>query len=118
MNTETRVENDRKKVSSKEYIDWIYKYVSSNKIADSEDALYLYKGIDAENGKMLGAFFSYVEDLAHDQGLFLATEFEEEFFFKIRDKYFRIIELCGQGTITSIILLDKEPDCKYVVIDS
>ena len=43
-----RIEKNKEKVSSKEYIDWIYDYVSSNKHADDEGALYTYEGVDAE----------------------------------------------------------------------
>lgn len=37
-----RIEKNKEKASSKEYIDWIYDYVSSNKHADDEGALYTY----------------------------------------------------------------------------
>ena len=46
-----RIEKNREKVSSKEYIDWGYSYVSVNKHADDEGAAYIYEGIDAENGQ-------------------------------------------------------------------
>lgn len=51
-----KIEKRKQKVSSKEYIHWLYDYVSTNKNANNESALYTYKDIDAENGQILGAF--------------------------------------------------------------
>ena len=116
-----RIEKNREKVSSKEYIDWIYDYVSSNKHADDESALYTYEGIDAENGQLLSVFLDYVEELAKQQRVLVTPDDECEFdseqvTVKIKDKYFEIFRMYGQGTWTSVNLLDKEPDYAFVKI--
>lgn len=116
------IESERKKVSSREYINWVYEYVSANKLADDESALYIYHGVDAEFGKSLGYFMSYVEDLARRQGLFVAYDDESYFdtkyvFIKIKDKYFKISTTWGQGSLTEVELLDTEPGYRCVIID-
>lgn len=114
-----KIEKRRQTVSSKEYIDWIYEYVSANKHADDEGALYVYKDIDAENGQILGVFLDFVKELAVQQRVLVISddkcEFEnEEVTIKIKDKYFEIFRMYGQGSWTSINLLDYEPDYAYV----
>ena len=116
-----RIEKNKEKASSKEYIDWIYDYVSSNKHADDEGALYTYEGIDAENGQLLSAFLDYVKELAVQQRVLVTSDEEcgfdnEQVIVKIKDKYFEIFRMYGQGTWTSVNLLDEEPDYAFVKI--
>lgn len=116
-----RIEKTRKKVSSKEYIDWVYNYVSANKHANDESATYTYEGIDAENGQVLSAFLDYVEELAKEQRVLIVPDDEcdfgsEQVVVKIKDKYFEIFRMYGQGSWTSIGLLDEEPDYAFVKI--
>ena len=116
-----RIEKNKEKVSSKEYIDWIYDYVSSNKYADDESALYTYEGVDAENGQLLSAFLGYVEELAKQQRVLVTSDDDCEFdseqvTVKIKDKFFKIFRMYGQGSWTSIGLLDKETDYAFVKI--
>lgn len=116
-----RIEKNREKVSSKEYIDWVYSYVSVNKHADDEGAAYIYEGIDAENGQVLGAFLDYVKELASQQRVLVTPADDchfgsEQVTVKIKDKYFEIFRMYGQGSWTSIGLLDEEPDYAFVKI--
>lgn len=116
-----RIDKNRQKVSSQEYINWVYEYVSANKHANDESALYTYEGVDAENGQILSAFLDYVEDLAKEQRVPVMPDDECEFdseqvTVKIKDKYFEIFRMHGQGSWTSIGLLDKEPDYVFVKI--
>lgn len=116
-----RIEKTKEKVSSKEYIDWVYNYVSANKRANDESATYTYEGIDAENGQVLSAFLDYVEELAKEQRVLVVPDDEcdfgsEQVVVKIKDKYFEIFRMYGQGSWTSIGLLDKEPDYAFVKI--
>lgn len=116
-----RIEKNREKVSSKEYIDWVYNYVSANKHANDESAIYTYEGIDAENGQVLSKFLDYVEELAKEQRVLVVPDDEcdfgsEQVTVKIKDKYFEIFRMYGQGSWTSIELLDKEPDYAFVKI--
>lgn len=116
-----RIEKNREKISSKEYIDWVYDYVSVNKHADDEGALYVYEGIDAENGQVLSAFLDYVKELATQQRVLVTSADDchfdsEQATVKIKDKYFEIFRMHGQGSWTSIGLLDEEPDYAFVKI--
>lgn len=113
------IEERRQKVSSQEYINWLYDYAFTNKHVDNESALYAYKGIDAENGQILGAFLDYVKELAAQQKVLITPDDECEFdnervTVKIKDKYFEIFRMYGQGSWTSIGLLEKEPNYAYV----
>lgn len=74
-----RIEKTKEKVSSKEYIDWVYEYVSANKHANDESATYTYEGIDAENGQVLSAFLDYVEELAKEQRVLVIPDDECDF---------------------------------------
>lgn len=113
------IEKRKQKVSSKEYIDWLYDYVSINKNANDESALYIYKDIDAENGQILGAFLDYIKELAIKQRVLVVPDEECEFdseqvVVKIKDKYFEIFRMFGQGSWTSVSLLENEPDYAFV----
>ena len=115
----SKIEATRQKVSSQEYIDWLYDCVSNNKQIDDESALYTYKGIDAENGKLLSYFFSYVENLATQQRVLIWHDDEclfdnQQIAVKIKDKYFDILVMHGQGSWTSVKLMDEEPTYAYV----
>lgn len=112
-------EERQNKVSSQEYIDWVYNFISANKHADNESTLYTYEGIDKDNGEILGAFLNFVEDKAKEQRVLVVPDDDcdfdnEEVNIKIRDKFFKIFRMYGQGSWTSIGLLDKEPECAYV----
>ena len=114
-----KIETKREKVSSKEYIDWLYNCVSNNKQIDDESALYAYEGIDAENGKLLSYFLNYVEVLAAQQRVLVWCDEEcsfdnEQVVVKIKDKYFDILRMHGQGSWTSVKLMDKKPTHAYV----
>ncbi len=116
-----RIEEKKKKVSSEEYIGWLYDYVSVNKHMDDEAAGYTYNGIDAEYGQIIGAFLDYVEELAVQQRVLVVSDedcgFEnEKIVVKIMDKYFEIFRMYGQGSWTSVELLEEEPDYAYVKI--
>ena len=116
-----RIEKNKEKVSSKWYIDWLYNYVSANKHVNDESALYTYEGIDAENGQLLSAFLDYVKELAVQQRVLVTSDEEcgfdnEQVIVKIKDKYFEIFRMYGQGTWTSVNLLDKEPEYAFVKI--
>lgn len=116
-----RIERTREKVSSKEYIDWVYNYVSANKHANDESATYTYEGIDAENGRVLSVFLDYVEELAKEQRVLVVPDDEcdfgsEQVVVKIKDKYFEIFRMYGQGSWTSIGLLKEEPNYAFVKI--
>ena len=114
----------RDKVSSKEYIHWVYDYVTTNKRADDEGALYVYKGIDSEYGQLLSWFMEYVKELAQEQGAQTAVTTDstcmfgnEQVVIKIRDRCFSVFTMYGQGSWTNISLLGQEHSGPYVQIE-
>ncbi len=66
------------------------------------------------------AFLDYVKDVAQKQRVLIVADencyFDNELVVvKIKDKYFEIFRMFGQGSVTFITLLDKEPeDYAYV----
>lgn len=109
----------KRKVSSDEYINWLYDYVIINKSVNDESALYTYIGIDAENGSCLGSFLDYTKELAKEQNIPIGED--EECYFpnelvtiKIKDSYFEVFRMFGQGSWTSVSLLEKAPMNDFV----
>lgn len=105
----------RQKVSSSEYIEWLYNYVSANRSANDESALYVYEGIDSENGQLLSWFVDYAKTLARQQGVQIIFDEEnpfgnEEVFVKIKDKFFSAFTMYGQGSWSCVGLLENTPD--------
>ena len=118
-----RIDKNKEKVSSKEYIDWVYNYVSENKYVSDESTSYTYESINEENTKLLSAFLDYVEELAKQQRVLVTSDEEckfdsEQVVVKIKDKYFDIFRMYGQGSFTSINLLDREPNYAFVKIST
>ena len=114
-----KFEKRKQKASSKEYIDWLYDYVSTNKNINDESALYTYEGINAENGQILSDFLDYVKELAAKQRVLVVPDEKCEFdservVVKIKDKYFEIFRMFGQGSWTSVSLLENAPDYAFV----
>ena len=115
------IEKKKEQVSSKEYIDWLYDFVIKNNGANDESALYTYEGDDAENGKLLSYFMSYIQELAKEQRVTIVPDEEcsfpsEMLTVKIKDKYFEVFTMYGQGSFTSVNLLEKEPNYAFVRI--
>ena len=107
-----------KKVSSKEYIDWLYTFVSKNHGADDNT---FYEEVDEYNSQVLGAFLDYAEELAVQQRVLVVPDEDcdfdsEKIVVKIKDKYFDFFRMFGQGSRTTVCLLEKEPDYAYVKI--
>lgn len=116
-----KIEEKKKIVSSKEYLSWLYDYVSVNKHMDNEAAKYTYTEIDAEYGQIVGLFLDYVEELAKEQRVLVIPDDDcdfdsEKVVVKIMDKYFEVFRMFGQGSWISVELLDEEPDYAYVKI--
>lgn len=96
-------------VSSKEYENWLYNFLKTNRIADDEDALYLYKGKDAEYGVILSYYFTYLVRLHHDDLKETCTNgfYTEYYDFMLRDLPCRISTVFGQGANTFIQVMNN-----------
>lgn len=111
-----------KETSSREYIEWLYNYVSFSpgKEFDDESVLYEKQTEDTKKAALLSYFLSHVINLAREQSVPNTpdedNEFEElNYDIKIFDKYFNISNMVGQGSITFIREIEQ-PSKKYVVV--
>lgn len=100
-------------VKSDKYKEWIYNYfINGGKHIDSESILYSDDETNKEMGKHLSIFMMYISDLIEETDLLnLANhdEYESESYnFKIKDKYFNICLIFGQGSLISINELKDE----------
>lgn len=89
----TLVQNDT-------YKDWLYEYTSTNGTFCDDSLLYSEEDNNRENSMLLSYFMSYIESLEN------ATYYDEDgwehYVFKLKDKYFDICTICGQGAFTVI----------------
>ena len=106
-------EEIEKKVRSKEYKDWLYMTLLNKKsICDDTDCDDI---IDVENAELLGSFHYYLESLAekYDAAHHWVNN-DSYLFFRIRDRYFRICTIYGQGSMTWVEALSDKPPYKFV----
>lgn len=106
-------EEIEKKVRSKEYKDWLYTTLLNKKsICDNTDCDDI---IDVENAELLGSFHYYLESLAEKyDAAHHWVDNDSYLFFRIRDRYFRICTIYGQGSMTWVEALSDKPPYKFV----
>lgn len=115
------LENKRKLVSSKEYLDWLENFSKKGPFND-EDISYNDEidVIDKENGKIISYFASYIYSEAQIQSVFEEKqegEFDEErFIFMYNDNFYEIWTIFGQGSITGINKIEKPDNDNYVIL--
>jgi hypothetical protein len=106
-------------IKSQEYIDWLYNYLNENKYLNSENLLYDDDKTNSKNGELLFLFLQYINDLIDETDLpNLANpdEYESErYIIKIKDKYYDLCVIFGQGSIMFINELKEQPE-EYLVI--
>ena len=106
-------------VKSKEYIEWLYNFVSQKGSIDDELVSYQCEGIDKEYGSLISTFFYIMIEKANEENIKIYTEDECAFpnqiiYIQMKDKYFKLLTMHGQGSWTKIALLDKEPQKEYI----
>lgn len=110
-----KAEKEIRIVSSQEYRDWIYDYIEKEGCIDSESLLYSKIDKDREYGKMLGVFLMYINDMVAEsdcENIATGEDFEvEKYIFKIKDNYYDIVLLIGQGSLISINKIDPKLSC-------
>lgn len=110
-----KAEREIEMVSSQEYKDWIYDYIEREGYIDSESLLYSKTDKDKEYGKMLGVFLMYINDLVAEsdcENIATGEDFEaEKYIFKLKDNYYDIVLLIGQGSCISINKIDQKITC-------
>lgn len=71
--------------------------------------------IDVENAELLGPFHYYLESLAEKyDAVHHWVDNDSYLFFRIRDRYFRICTIYGQGSMTWVEVLSDKPPYKFV----
>lgn len=101
-------EEKMKKVSSPQYINWLYKYISKNQFLSDEMLLYDEENENRENSLLLSYLHSYISRLR--KNTYYDEEGWEHFVFRIRDRYFDLYSIQGQGTITYVEECEKDQD--------
>lgn len=99
-------------------VHWLYEYahrgpVSNEDYFDEEDK-------NRENASLLSYFYEYVRKVSIRQRVMEVYLTKEEFptyeyIIRIKDRYFRVQLIVGQGTMTWVQECEK-PDFSYVVI--
>ena len=107
------------KVSNRDYCKWLNDFISRCKDNRYDDESFGYETLKVENlsqkdkvnEKVLDAFYRFLKIVAKTQRVaeYYDTRcFEEiEYVFKFNDKYFEYNTLIGQGSVTTIKLIEK-----------
>ena len=110
---------DQAIVESEQYLNWIYTYIRDVESVDSDSASYIKNELDRKNALLISKFMDYVEELSEQQRVLIFTNNEcsfsnEDVAVKIKDKFFDLFRMYGQGTYTCVSLLPEEPKYCYV----
>ena len=105
-------------VKSTEYIDWLYDALARrNGFLNGELILYANDEKDAQNGALLSVFLMYVGDLISEtdiENIADPAQCEvEKYLIQIKDKYFDICDLYGQGSVIFISELKEKPSSYF-----
>lgn len=105
------IEEKRKIVSSDTYLTWLDKFIEENNTFCDDSWLYNQEEISKEsynNVILLSHFFSYVQELANKQNILTTSEEgdDETFYLKLKNKYYSISTIYGQGAFTNISKID------------
>lgn len=116
------IEEKRKIVSSDTYLTWLDKFIEENNTFCDDSWLYNQEEISKEsynNVILLSHFFSYVQELANKQNILTTSEEgdDETFYLKLKNKYYSISTIYGQGAFTNISKIDKIDGLEIVKID-
>lgn len=109
-------------VQTPKYLKWLYNEVLSHKrIDDNPYRKQLYNTECNNQRNFLSDFISYVDSKAKQQSIEMSLNtncmFEDiAYNIKLFDKYFHIIQICGDGTTTIVTLLNDKPE-RVVVIN-
>ena len=112
----------RSYVMTNEYAEWLYNFIKEGKIYDDETAAYeMPEGENKEKLLLISHFQRYIEELAEKYNIENITNPENKFEilnyeFQIKDKFFNISTMSGQGACTFINKIDK-PTKNYIKIE-
>ena len=103
-------------VRSEEYLNWLNNFISTlpTKSFSDEDFLYDDKieQYDKNNSQLVSYIDNYVATLAKEQRVFPRSDGTNDFvlYFKLRNNFYSIYTIVGQGATTFIKMLDEEPE--------
>lgn len=110
------IQEKKRKVRSKEYLDWLYETCIKNEII-SDDVYCQNK----KNVRLLSFFLGYIDELAQKQRVLNVPDPENEFcarsyVIRIKDLYLNISDMIGQGSVV-FVNKTKKPDFCYVKVE-
>lgn len=124
---ETKIENFFNNLKEKEeivktdnYLNWLVSFTeqfnqwSDDTFINEEE---LITEVDSKFISLLSTFQSYIESLAIHQNIFsISDDYYDFYIFKLKNNYYKIYTICGQGAFTTIEKL-KEIPISYVKVD-
>lgn len=107
-------------VKSDDYKNWLVDCV--DKYGHFSDDTFVYmKDVDEktkEYSQVLSYFFSMIGVLVEEQrATFEDIDYETTYYFKLKNNYYEIDTICGQGAITSIRKTKHNSNINYVLLD-
>lgn len=87
-------------VTSNEYLKWLYLFVSEYKVISDDKFLYKKEDLNRKNSILLSFLQSYLSEKY--ESTYYDEEGIEHFIFKIKDKYFDLYTIVGQGACTYV----------------
>ena len=118
-----KIRKDHAIAKTKDYLTWVYAETLEHKqIDDDPDASYDYNDEYNYKRNLLCYLFDDINELAKVQNIHTNTDQENMFEtgaydIKLFDKYFHILNMVGQGSLTIIEVLDKIPKEFVTVIE-
>jgi len=115
------------RTQSKEYIEWLYNYIVKHKVIYTDSYLDVEERKRGEtlavfkNMQILVYFVGYIEGLAQQQSVPIGRDLGSVFrtsiiYVQLRDIYLKCYITNGLGNWSSIKLIKKIPDIRYVKI--
>lgn len=109
-------------VKSEEYINWLCDFINIHKYFSDETWLYKREEISEEdysNVELISTFFYYIGELADKQFILEESEdgYDTTYYFKVKNKFYEITTIVGQGAITSIKEIEYSSEHLYILID-
>lgn len=117
----TEIEEKKKLVKSEEYFLWLDIFTQKHPYFCDDSWNYNEDRISKEDYikvKHLDYFFIYIRSLAYKQNILSSSEDDDEtYYFRLKNKIYKISEVSGQGTFTSLSLLENNNNVSIVKVD-
>lgn len=87
-------------VTSDEYLKWLYLFISEHKAVADDSFLYKEENLERKNSMLVSYLQSYLSEKY--ESTYYDEDGYEHWIFKLKDKYFDIYTIVGQGACTYI----------------